>query len=97
MKFNYKIIVAGVLSASSLTSCYDLDLYPHDEVSTGVFWKTEEHAKQAMMGVYDCMKAKATAPGVAKFGDIYLMDALTDMAAANPLVALQNGTSSKWK
>lgn len=94
MKFNYKIIVAGVLSASSLTSCYDLDLYPHDEVSTGVFWKTEEHAKQAMMGVYDCMKAKADAPGVAKFGDIYLMDALTDMAGANPLVALQNGTSN---
>lgn len=95
MKTNYKMWVAGLLLAATCTSCYELDLYPHDEVNTGVFWKTEEHAKQAVMGIYDCMKKKDTGtPSVGPFGQYYLLDCLTDMAAATPLAAMENGTST---
>lgn len=93
MKLNYKLVTVCLLATSTLSSCYELDLYPHEEVSSGVFWKTEDHAKQAVMGIYDCMKEKSTAPAVGPFGDMYMLDALTDMAGANPFVAFQNGTS----
>lgn len=47
------IIIAGI----SFTSCYDLDTFPADKVSTGTFWQTEEHVKEGLMGVYTAMKA----------------------------------------
>lgn len=38
-----------------MSSCYDLDRYPEGELSSGTFFQTEDHAKQAMMGVYNIM------------------------------------------
>ena len=60
MKFNKISICSFFLMSLFLVSCYELDLYPHDKVNSGTFWKTEEHAKQGIMGVYDVMKKKST-------------------------------------
>ncbi|MDR0395377.1 MAG: RagB/SusD family nutrient uptake outer membrane protein [Tannerella sp.] len=46
------IITAG----SSLNGCYSLDTYPGDNLGEGLFWKTEDHVKQALMGVYQLMR-----------------------------------------
>ena len=50
-KYLLLLAVMGLMS-----SCYDLDQYPHDKLSSGTFWKTEEHAHQAMMNIYAQMK-----------------------------------------
>lgn len=70
-----KILLFGsFLSLISLISCYELDTVPYDQISAGTFWKTEAHAKQAMMGVYEQMKNQFT------FGTINLTDNLSDIA-----------------
>lgn len=57
MKF-YKILMAAMtVSTLSLSSCYDLDRYPDSQLSSGTFFKTEAHAKQAMMAVYSQMQS----------------------------------------
>lgn len=95
MKRTNKTILALMLASSTLTSCYEMDLYPHDKVSTGVFWKTEVHAKQGVMGVYDCMKRKSdSGPSVALFGQYYMMDALSDVALCNDYSTLCSGAST---
>lgn len=106
MKLNYKIVLTLIAAATALTSCYELDLYPHDKVSTGVFWKTEAHAKQGVMGVYDCMKRKSdSGPSVGFFGQYYMLDALSDIALCNDYSTICSGASTdrtnyyaeKWK
>lgn len=90
-----KIILALMLAGASLTSCFESDLYPHDKVSSGVFWKTEAHAKQGIMGVYNCMKHTSTSgPSVALFGQTYMLDALSDIALCNDYSGLVNGTAT---
>lgn len=54
-KYLLLLAVAGLMS-----SCYDLDQYPHDKLSSGTFWKTEEHAHQGMMAIYAQMKNENT-------------------------------------
>lgn len=56
MKLHKIILAAGVGATLMLSSCYDLDRNPDYQVSSGTFFKTEEHAKQAMMGTYSIMK-----------------------------------------
>lgn len=46
------ILSAALALTMSLTGCYDLDRYPTDKLSSGTYFKTEDHAKSAMMGVY---------------------------------------------
>lgn len=52
----YKLL--SILTAAFITfsSCYDLDRYPADQLSSGTFFKTQEHADQAMMAVYNTMQ-----------------------------------------
>lgn len=106
MKTYSKLIIGSLLMSSMLTSCYDLDLYPHDKISTETFWKTETHAKQGLMGVYNCMKNKSSSgPSVALFGQYYMLDGLSDIAICNDYSTLCGGTSTnrtgaylqKWK
>jgi len=52
----YKIIVVAITSLLLLNGCYDLDKYPTDKLSSGTFFKKQEHADQAMMGVYSAMQ-----------------------------------------
>lgn len=58
----------------SLTGCYDLDRYPTDKLSSGTYFKTEDHAKSAMMGVYSRMQADHV------FGLKFSMDVLGGIA-----------------
>lgn len=69
----YKIIFVTVAFLIGLSSCYDLDRYPYDQVSSGTFWKNESHAKQGMMGVYNVMKSEHA------FGITFGLDCLSDI------------------
>lgn len=51
----YKLFAAVVASVTLTTGCYDLDVYPEGELSSGTFFKTQDHADQAMMGVYNML------------------------------------------
>lgn len=41
-----------ILPLTLLNGCIKLDTTPYDRISSETFWKTPEHAKQAIMGVY---------------------------------------------
>jgi tetratricopeptide (TPR) repeat protein len=45
-----------IAAGFSLSGCYDLDTYPGDSLGEALFWKTEDHVKQALMGVYQLMR-----------------------------------------
>ncbi|WP_080902901.1 RagB/SusD family nutrient uptake outer membrane protein [Parabacteroides sp. Marseille-P3160] len=66
----YLFLFAGVLS---LNSCYDLDTAPYEQISSSTFWKTEEHAKQAIMGVYRQAKQQYV------FGTAFMFDNMGDI------------------
>lgn len=61
-----------LIVASLMSSCYDLDQYPHDKLNSGTFWKTEEHAKQGMMGIYNVMKINEV------FGTYFSLDGMAE-------------------
>lgn len=64
-----------LLAASTLmSSCYDLDQYPHDKLSSGTFWKTEAHAHQGMVAMYSTLLNENV------FGAYYNNDALGEIA-----------------
>ena len=52
----YKLIAVLAASLTFTTGCYDLDVYPEDQLSSGTFFQSQKHADQAMMGVYALMK-----------------------------------------
>jgi len=52
----YKIIPVVMVAMSFLTSCYDLDRFPQDQLSSGTFWKTDDDAKSGVMAVYTAMR-----------------------------------------
>ena len=62
-----------MLAAGMMSSCYDLDQYPHDKLSSGTFWKTEDHAHQGMVAMY------ATLRNENGFGAYYDNDALGEI------------------
>lgn len=68
-KYILLLAAAGIMS-----SCYDLDQYPHDKLSSGTFWKTETHAHQGIMTVYAQMKNEKV------FGGYFACDGLGDIA-----------------
>lgn len=55
---NIKNIGAAImiLATMQLSSCYDLERYPAGQLSSGTFFKTQDHADQAMMAVYNTMQ-----------------------------------------
>ena len=61
-------------AAGLMTSCYDLDQYPHDKMSSGTFWQTEEHAHQGMVAMYADLRNENA------FGAYYNHDALSEIA-----------------
>ena len=52
----YKLFLSCAASLLLLSGCYDLDRYPTDQLSSGTFFKTQDHADQAMMAVYNVKK-----------------------------------------
>lgn len=69
----YKLLVGALLTSMCLNSCYELDRYPVDQISDGIFWKSEAHAKQGMMGVYSAMQVDAA------FGLKFTFDSMSDI------------------
>lgn len=68
------ILSAALALTMSLTGCYDLDRYPTDKLSSATYFKTESHAKSAMMGVYSRLQADHV------FGLKFSMDVLGGVA-----------------
>lgn len=99
MKNIYKLIMM-VVCLFMLGSCYDLDRYPYDKLSSGTFWKTKQHADQGLMGVYAMLRDNAV------FGTYFSYDCLTDIgfgysdmhgALAQGKADSRSGTfSAKW-
>ena len=95
------ILSAALALTMSLTGCYDLDRYPTDKLSSVNYFKTEDHAKSAMMGIYSRMQNDNV------FGLQFSMDCLGGIAMGYDNASYYNimsGTydvtngqvSSKW-
>lgn len=67
----YILLLAAV---GMMSSCYDLDQYPHDRLTSGTFWKTEDHAHQGMVAMYNTLLNENV------FGAYYNNDALGEIA-----------------
>lgn len=70
----FSALVAAVLFTFSMSGCYDLDRFPADQLSSGTFFKTQNHADQAMAGVYSAMHSDHV------FGMQFSMDCLGGIA-----------------
>lgn len=73
MKKIYSIIL-GLPLIFMLLGCYDLERVPADQMSASQFYKNEEQAKEAMMGVYSNMQDNHA------FGLQFSMDGLGGIA-----------------
>ena len=69
-KFILLLAAAGLMS-----SCYDLNQFPHDKFSSGTFWQTESQAHQGLVSIYAMMRDINT------FGAYFDNDALGEIAA----------------
>ena len=56
MKSLHKLFPSIFLICCMLTSCYKLDRYPQDRLSSGTFWQSEDQLKQAIAACYQSMK-----------------------------------------
>ncbi|MGL4520454.1 MAG: RagB/SusD family nutrient uptake outer membrane protein [Phocaeicola sp.] len=57
MKLNKTILLFSAAALMlSFSSCYELNRFPEDKLSSGTFFKTQAHADQALMGVYSVMR-----------------------------------------
>ncbi len=63
-----------LFTSVTFTGCYDLDTYPGDKVNQSLFYKTEEHAKQGLMGIYGMLRLNEA------FGYQFCFDHLGDIA-----------------
>jgi len=87
MKSN-NIIFVFLGSVLLLCSCENLDYVPADQMSSGTFWQTEAHAKQAAVGMYAAMKQPWC------FGMEFTFDMCTDLAdGVSPWADVSRGTS----
>ncbi len=85
-----KNIYLTVVACASLLcyGCESLDYIPADQMSGTTFWKTEEHARQAAIGMYAAMKAQWC------FGMEFTFDMCSDIADGTaPWADISRGTS----
>ncbi|MDE5752492.1 MAG: RagB/SusD family nutrient uptake outer membrane protein, partial [Duncaniella sp.] len=90
MKTRYTVYAAGLIAAFSFmsSSCESLDLTPGDQMSDKTFWQTEDHARQAAVGLYAAMKAPWC------FGMEFTFDMCSDIAdGTSPWADISRGTS----
>ncbi|MDE6772651.1 MAG: RagB/SusD family nutrient uptake outer membrane protein, partial [Muribaculaceae bacterium] len=67
--------IAGAFAVAAMMSwCESLDYTPGDQMSGQTFWQTEDHARQAAIGMYAAMKADWC------FGLEFTFDMCTDLA-----------------
>lgn len=78
-------IVAMMLT---MVSCENLDFVPGDQMSGQTFWQTEEHARQAAIGMYAAMRADWC------FGLEFTFDMCSDIAdGTNPWADISRGAT----
>jgi hypothetical protein len=82
------VLISIVIAGISLNGCSDLDTYPGNSLNKNIFWKTEDHAKQAMMGVYAILRDEHC------YGQTHwINDVLGSIyATRGGMQSLQNGT-----
>lgn len=86
MKLRY--IYALTAASIALMGCESLDYTPADQMSGTTFWQTEEHARQAAVGMYDAMRAPWC------FGMEFTFDMCSDLAdGTTPWSDISRGTS----
>lgn len=83
------LYIAGLLAATMLAGgCESLDYVPGDQMSGQTFWQTEDHARQAAVGLYAAMKADWC------FGLEFTFDMCSDLAdGTTPWSDISRGTS----
>lgn len=86
---NKKYLTIFLISGSLLlASCESLDYNPGNQMSGQTFWQTEEHARQASIGMYAAMKSSWC------FGLEFTFDMCTDIAdGTSPWADISRGTS----
>lgn len=86
MKIRY--ISALAVCALLFSGCENLDYVPGDQMSGQTFWQTEDHARQAAVGMYAAMKANWC------FGMEFTFDMCSDLAdGTTPWSDISRGTS----
>lgn len=86
MKIKY--FAGAVAAAVMLSGCESLDYTPGDQMSGQTFWQTEEHARQAAVGLYVAMKADWC------FGLEFTFDMCSDLAdGTTPWSDISRGSS----
>lgn len=83
-----KNIAALIIIAIMTGACESLDYTPGDQMSGQTFWRTEEHARQAAVGLYAAMKADWC------FGLEFTFDMCSDIAdGTTPWADISRGDS----
>lgn len=85
-----KIIYTALITtpAFMMNACESLDYTPGDQMSGQTFWQTEDHARQAAIGMYAAMKADWC------FGLDFTFDMCSDLAdGTTPWADISRGTS----
>lgn len=81
--------IAGLFAlATAIGGCESLDYIPGDQMSGQTFWQTEDHARQAAVGMYAAMKEPWC------FGLEFTFDMCSDLAdGTSPWADISRGTS----
>lgn len=94
-------ILLIVITGISLNGCSDLDTYPGSSLNKNIFWKTEDHATQAMMGVYAVLRLEHCYGQTQWLNDVYGAISSTRGGAQSMLMGTyndRNGTiQGKWQ
>ncbi len=102
MKITRIKYMAAMLAATAILSgCESLDYTPGDQMSGQTFWQTEDHARQAAVGLYAAMKADWC------FGLEFTFDMCTDLAdgttpwsdisRGNTFASNSSGVQNHWQ
>lgn len=82
--FIFPVLFWGVV----FTSCEKLDYAPGNQLSESTFWQTEDHARQAAVGLYNAMRQPWC------FGMEFTFEMCTDLAdGTSPWAEVSRGTS----
>lgn len=88
MKIKIYTSICITLAALGFGGCEKLDYVPGDQLSGATFWQTEEHARQAISGVYNAMRQPWC------FGMEFTFDMCSDLAdGTSPWADVSRGTS----
>lgn len=87
-KMKNKYITVLAACAVLFSGCESLDYVPGDQMSDQTFWQTEDHARQAAVGMYAAMKSPWC------FGMEFTFDMCSDLAdGTTPWSDISRGTS----